>query len=61
MVKLNPSQHVLYCCPSKDPTEQNCGKDAGLCCCYSALFLSALLPSPNLLLLRLLICRRPSV
>ncbi|CAN0190620.1 unnamed protein product, partial [Hapterophycus canaliculatus] len=24
VVKLNPCQHVLYCCPSKDPTEQNC-------------------------------------
>ncbi|CAM9884135.1 unnamed protein product [Ectocarpus sp. 4 AP-2014] len=24
VVKLDPSQHVLYCCPSKDPTEQNC-------------------------------------
>eukprot|EP00752_Nemacystus_decipiens_P004086 g3739.t1 len=24
VVQLNPSQHVLYCCPSKDPTEQNC-------------------------------------
>lgn len=28
VVKLDPSQHVLYCCPSKDPTEQNCGEDA---------------------------------
>lgn len=26
VVKLNPCQHVLYCCPSKDPTEQNCGE-----------------------------------
>ncbi|CAM9605254.1 unnamed protein product [Sphacelaria rigidula] len=24
VVRLNASQHVLYCCTSKDPTEQNC-------------------------------------
>lgn len=29
VVKLDPSQHVLYCCPSKDPTEQNCGEEHG--------------------------------
>ena len=33
VVKLNPTQHVLYCCPSKDPTEQNCGKYARFCWC----------------------------
>lgn len=31
VVRLNPSQHVFYCCPSKDPTEQNCGKNAAVC------------------------------
>ncbi len=49
MVKLDPSQHVLYCCPSKDPTEQNCGEDPrdfafhwGCLCC--SLFVFGVVP-----------------
>lgn len=57
MVQLNPSQHVLYCCPSKDPTEQNCGKDASFsrCQCWLLLMYSAMHPYPALLLFRLLV------
>ena len=32
VVKLDRSQHVFYCSPSKDPTEQNCGEGAGSRC-----------------------------
>lgn len=26
VVRLNPSQLLLYCCPSKNSTEPNCGE-----------------------------------